>query len=123
MRSFARLLSLPLAIGALGLHSGLVCGTAHAAGFVTITGVAQGATPFIGTISAAIGGAKLGSVTSTVVPQSGSHTRPFAVSFAAGWLARTGKLSGGQVNIPAFSSTQGRRTLSRYYSNSPMDQG
>jgi len=69
---------------------------------VAITGTAQGATPFLGTISATIGGANLGSVTATVAPQAGSHTRPFAATFVANWLARTGKLSNGQVTVPVY---------------------
>ena len=79
---------------------GFAAGTANASGTATVTGTAQGVTPFIGAVSATIGGATLISVTTTVQPIAGSYTRPLIAQFSTAYLARTGRISGTQVTVP-----------------------
>ncbi len=96
-KPFARRWIASLLVASVGL---VASAAAHAAGTAIVTGETQGITPFIGTASATVGGAKLASVIATIQPVAGSHTRPMALSYSAGYLTRAHKFDGTNVTIP-----------------------
>ena len=75
---------------------------AQAGGNATFLGQSQGKTPFEETIAFSINGATLASAYYSILPATGSFTRPIAASFSANYLINQGLLSGGRLYLQVF---------------------
>lgn len=85
-----------------GTFAVLMGGQAMASGVVTIGAQTPGSTPFIDYISATVTQGTLTNVVFSVVPKTGSYTRPMTASISAASLAARGGMSGNNLLIPVF---------------------
>ncbi len=96
---------LSTAVSGLAVAAAMMTGQASASpppSAITITGQTAGPRPFIELVSATTGSEQIASVNFTVLPMSGSYTRPISATYSAAYLTANNYLSSNSVTVPVF---------------------